>query len=91
MKKDSELLRTNNNLTEFLLYKSSNGEVKIDVLLQNENIWMPQKNIAKLFDVNVPAISKHLNNIFTERELNENSVVSILEITDDEEIIKTVF
>ena len=66
--------------TEFLLYKSPNGDVKVDVLLQNETIWMPQKKIADLFDVNVPAISKHFKNIFSSGELNEKVVVSILEI-----------
>ena len=66
---------------EFLLYKTDNGDIKIDVLLQNETIWLPQKKIAALFDVNVPAISKHLKNIFDSGELDEKVVVSILEIT----------
>ncbi len=66
--------------TEFLLYKTPNGDVKVDVLLQNETIWMPQKKIAELFDVNVPAISKHLKNIFEAGELIEKVVVSNLEI-----------
>ena len=67
--------------TEFLLYKTPNGNIKIDVLLQNETIWMPQKKIAELFDVQVPAVSKHLKNIFESGELEEKVVVSILEIT----------
>lgn len=67
--------------TNFLLYKTDSGEVKVDVLLQNKTIWMPQKNIAMLFDVGVPAISKHLKNIFKSGELDEKVVVSILEIT----------
>lgn len=66
-------------LTEFLLYKSENGEIKVDVLLQNENIWMSQKKIAELFDVNTPAISKHLNNIYEEEELEKRATISILE------------
>jgi hypothetical protein len=41
---------------EFLLYKTDNGDIKVDVLLQNETIWMPQKKNAELFEVNVPAI-----------------------------------
>jgi hypothetical protein len=44
-------------------------------------VWLTQKLIAKLFEVNIPAISKHLKNIFKENELNKNSVVSILETT----------
>jgi hypothetical protein len=74
MKKDNE------KLTEFLLYKNPNGDIKIDVYLYNETIWLPQKKIAQLFDVGVPAISKHLKNIFETKELDEEVVVSILEI-----------
>jgi hypothetical protein len=55
--------------------------VKVDVLLQNETIWMPQKKMAELFDVNIPAVSKHLKNIFESGELDEKVVVSILETT----------
>jgi len=57
----------NQKLTEFLRYKSPGGEIKVDVLLRDETIWLPQKQMAELFDVNVPAISKHLNNIFGNR------------------------
>ena len=64
---------------EFLLYKTDSGEVKVDVLLQNKTIWMPQKSIAQLFDVNVPAVSKHLKNIFDSGELQKQATISILE------------
>ena len=70
--------------TEFLLYKTPNGDVKVDVLLQNETIWMPQKKIAELFDVNVPAVSKHIKNIFEDGELQREATVSILEIVQNE-------
>ncbi len=73
---------------EFLLYKTDSGEVKVDVLLQNKTIWMPQKSIAELFDVNVPAVSKHLKNIFDSGELDEKVVVSILEIPTQHGAIK---
>jgi len=66
---------------EFLLYKTSSGDVKVDVLLQNETIWMPQKKIAELFDVQRPAVTKHLKNIFDSGELDEKVVCSILELT----------
>jgi len=65
---------------EFLLYKTANGDVKVDVLLRNETIWMPQKKIAELFDVQRPAITKHLKNIFESGELDEKVVCSILEL-----------
>lgn len=66
---------------EFLLYKTDNGDIKVDVLLQNETIWMPQSKIAELFAVQRPAITKHLNNIFESGELDEKVVCSILELT----------
>lgn len=67
--------------SQFLLYKTDKGDIKVDVLLQNETIWLPQSKIAELFEVKIPAISKHLKNIFESGELNEKVVVSILEIT----------
>ena len=66
---------------EILFYKDGNNEVKIEVLLKDENLWLTQTKMAELFDVQKPAISKHLKNIFAEGELEENSVVSILETT----------
>jgi hypothetical protein len=78
--------------SEFLLYSSDNGDIKIDVFLKDENIWLTQKKMSELFDVNVPAISKHLNNIFESNELEENSVISILETTaSDGKLYKTQY
>lgn len=81
---DSKQLTAHDGFAEFLLYKSPNGEVKVDVLLQNETIWLPQKKIAELFDVNIPAISKHLNNIYKEGELQKEATLSILETVQNE-------
>ncbi len=69
------------NTAEFLLYTTPNGNIKIEVFLHDKNIWMPQKRMAELFGVNIPAISKHLANIFETKELEEKSVISILETT----------
>ena len=69
--------------TEFLLYTAPNGTVKVEVLLSNETIWLTQKRMAELFGVGVPAISKHLKNIFDNGELQEELVISILEITTE--------
>ncbi|HLO63711.1 MAG TPA: virulence RhuM family protein [Azonexus sp.] len=69
--------------TEFLLYTAPNGTVKVEVLLSNESIWLTQKRMAELFGVGVPAISKHLKNIFDSGELEEEVVVSILETTTE--------
>lgn len=51
-------------MTDFLLYTSPKGNVKVEVILNNETVWLAQKSIAQLFGVNVPAISKHLDNIY---------------------------
>lgn len=69
--------------TEFLLYTDPNGDVRVEVLLSNETIWLTQKRMAELFGVGVPAISKHLKNIFESNELQEKLVVSILENTTE--------
>ncbi len=66
---------------ELIFYKTPDGEQRIDVVYQNENFWMTQKTLSELFSVKVPAISKHLKNIFDTDELSEESVVSILETT----------
>jgi hypothetical protein len=66
---------------QFLLYKSANGQVKLDVFLQDETVWLTQDKLAALFGVQRPAITKHLKNIFESSELEEISVSSILELT----------
>jgi hypothetical protein len=74
-------LTTQDEVTEFLLYTTPNSEIKVEVLLNNETIWLTQPQMATLFNVGIPAISKHLKNIFECGELEENSVISILETT----------
>ena len=69
--------------TEFLLYTAPNGAIKVEVLLSGETLWLTQKRMAELFGVGVPAISKHLKNIFDSGELVEDVVVSILETTTE--------
>ncbi len=65
----------------YVLYKADEEDVKVNALLKDESIWLTQKSMAELFDVNVPAVSKHLKNIFEEGELDEEVVVSKMEIT----------
>lgn len=67
--------------SQFLLYTAPDGAVKVDVFLKGETVWLTQKALATLFGVNVPAINKHLKNIFESGELQEASVISILETT----------
>lgn len=69
---------------KFLIYEAEDNKVVADVLIMEENIWMTQKQMAQLFDVGVPAVSKHLSNIFNEGELEENRTVSKMEIVQNE-------
>ena len=76
---------------EIVLYQP-NDAVHLEVRMANESVWLTQSQIALLFGVGQPAISKHLNNIFKSGELDENSVHSILEYTAaDGKIYKTKF
>ena len=70
-----------NGENQFLLYTAPNGAVKVEVFIQNDTVWLTQKALAELFGVKVPAINKHLKNIFEAGELIEDSVISILETT----------
>ena len=67
--------------TNFLLYTTPAGDVRLDVVLMDESIWLTQKAMAELFSVGVPAISKHLSNIFESGELQKELVISKLETT----------
>lgn len=55
-------------------------KINVDVILKDEIIWLTQKSMSELFGVNVPAINKHLNNIYDEEELNKVSIISKMEI-----------
>ena len=66
---------------DLIFYRTPDGDRKIEVVYRGEDFWLTQKALAGLFEVKVPAISKHLKNIFDSGELLEDSVVSILETT----------
>lgn len=68
----------------YILYSSPEEDVKVMALVKDETIWLTQKTMAELFDVNVPGISKHLKNIYEEGELSESATVSILETVQNE-------
>ncbi len=73
---------------EILFYTTPNGNVKVEIYLQNETVWLTQQKIADLFGVQRPAITKHLKNIFETGELKEEVVSSILEHTTHHGAIK---
>ncbi len=77
-------LSIRDELTEFILYTTPGGKVKVEIFFHNENIWLTQKRMAELFGVLRPSITRHLKNIFTTCELEENSVCSILEHTAED-------
>ena len=66
---------------EFLIYRAADEDVSVNAVIKDETIWLTQSAMAELFAVKVPAISKHLKNIFEEGELDEKVVVSKMETT----------
>lgn len=73
-----------NNELQFILYSIDKEDIKVKVAIKDETIWVTQRGMAELFDVNVPAISKHLSNIYEEGELQQNATVSKMEIVQNE-------
>ena len=72
------------NEIQFILYQLPDENGKVQVVIKDETIWATQKAMAQLFDVNIPAISKHLKNIFDEEELRPDTTVSKMEIVQME-------
>ena len=73
-----------NKQLEFLIYSTPQEDIKIDVVVKDETVWLTQKAMSVLFDVQVPAINKHLSNIYDEGELQREATISILEIVQSE-------
>ena len=91
MNQEIDLAKYNPN-RNFLLYKTDNGDVKVDVLLLNETVWMSQKKIAELFGCSTDNVSLHFKNIFAEAELEANSVTEEFSATaNDGKNYKTKF
>ena len=70
--------------SNFLLYTGNDGKVNIEVFLKDETVWLTQKAMSELFGVKMPAISKHLSNIFESGELQKEATLSILETVQKE-------
>ncbi len=66
----------------FLVYSAPDKDIKVNAVIKDETIWLTQKAMAELFGVQTPAISKHLKNIFEEKELDEQVVISKMETTN---------
>ena len=73
-----------NNQNDIIFYTTPQGNINIEVVFNNDTFWLTQKAMAELFGVEVPAISKHLANIFETNELDEKATISILETVQKE-------
>jgi len=73
-----------NKELQFLIYNTPIENVKIDVVVKDETIWLTQKAMSALFGVQIPAVNKHLSNIYDDGELEKSATISILEIVQTE-------
>jgi len=73
---------------EFLIYSDENGDVKINVMLINEDLWLTQELIAELFGKDRTVVTRHIKNIFEEKELNEESNVQKMHFTNSDKPVK---
>lgn len=70
--------------TEFIFYKGESGTTKVGIILGSETVWTTQRGMTEIFNVEVPAISKHIRNIYDTGELSEGATVSKMEIVQTE-------
>lgn len=77
-----------NSTAEFLIFQIEGKEDGVQVVYNNESVWRTQKAMVKLFDVGIPAISQHQNNIFEEEELRLDSTISKMEKVGPDTLIK---
>lgn len=66
---------------EIIIYTSEDGSISLDTKLENDTIWLTQKQMAELFDKNIRTVNEHINNIFKEGELDKSSVIRNFRIT----------
>lgn len=84
MIRENDMERTN----EILIYQSDDGNVKVDVLLTDDTVWLTQEQMGILFGKERSVITKHIGNVFKERELEEKSNVQILHISGSDRPVK---
>ena len=77
-------LMTNDEFTNFLIYTTPDGNVKVEAFLHDENIWLTQKKMAELFNVEVNTINYHIKEIFKSGELSESSTTRKFRIVQKE-------
>lgn len=69
---------------EIIIYQTADGETRLDVRMENDSVWLTQAQIAQLFGTEIPAISKHIRNIFQSGELEREATVSKMEMVRQE-------
>ena len=77
-------MNNNNQNSDFILYTSQDGEIRVDVFVNNETVWLTQKAMQELFDRSKSTVSEHISNVFKEGELGENQVVRKFRTTADD-------
>lgn len=77
-------MNNNNQNSDFILYTSQDGEIRVDVFVNNETVWLTQKAMQELFDRSKSTVSEHISNVFKEGELEENQVVRKFRTTADD-------
>jgi hypothetical protein len=75
MAKNNDNLPIKQPQGEFLVYAGEDGQIKLEVRLEDETVWLSQRLMAELFSVTVPTINEHLRNIFHDKELSQDSVI----------------
>jgi len=86
-------LTLKDELTEFLLYTTPSSDIKVEIFMHNESVWLPQKRMAELFGVDVSTINEHLKNIYKSNELEEDATIGkfpIVQIEGKREVKREV-
>ena len=83
-------LTIKDELTEFLLYTTPNKNIKVEVFLHDETLWLTQKKIANIFDVEIATINEHIKNIYKTKELSELTTIRKFLIVQKEGFSKPV-
>ena len=68
-------------MSEILIYQNEAGNIKVDVMFEDESIWLSQKQLSEVFGKSIKTINEHVNNIFTEEELSKEAVIRNYRIT----------
>lgn len=77
-------MKKDNKKSQIVIYQTEDGQARVNVRFEGETVWLSQKLIAELFDIAIPTINEHLKNIFTTKELEENSVIRNFRITAED-------